>query len=40
MSKPNEAFSGKSALDRMLAGNVSDLHAVRAYLDHARGGGS
>jgi hypothetical protein len=40
VSKPNEAFGGKSALARMAAGNISDLHAVRAYLDHARGGGS
>lgn len=40
VSKPNEAFGGRSALERMAAGNISDLHAVRAYLDHARGGGS
>lgn len=40
ISKPNAAFGGRSALDRMTAGNISDLHAVRAYLDHARGGGS
>jgi uncharacterized protein (DUF2384 family) len=40
VSKPNEAFGGKSALDRMAAGNIGDLHAVRAYLDYARGGGS
>lgn len=39
-SKPNLAFGGGSALDRMLAGNISDLHSVRAYLDYARGGGS
>lgn len=39
-SKPNEAFGGRSALDRMAAGNVADLHAVRAYVDHVRGGGS
>jgi hypothetical protein len=39
--KPNRApmFGGRSALDRMLAGNVSDLFAVRTYLDAARGGG-
>ena len=36
--KPNDAFGGRSALDRMLAGNVSDLHAVRAYIDYVRGG--
>jgi len=40
VSKPNEAFGGSSALDRMTAGNVNDLHAVREYLDYQRGGGS
>lgn len=40
IKKPNDAFGGRSALDRMLAGNVSDLHAVRAYIDHVRGGRS
>ena len=38
--KPNDAFGGRSALERMAAGNMSDLHAVRAYLDYVRGGGS
>lgn len=38
VAKPNEAFHGKSALDRMLAGAPSDLTAVRAYLDAERGG--
>ena len=39
--KPNGApgFGGRSALERMLAGNVSDLNAVRRYLDAVRGGG-
>ena len=39
--KPNAAplFGGRSALDRMLAGNVSDLNLVRRYLDGVRGGG-
>lgn len=39
ISKPNTAplFGGHSALDRMLAGNVSDLYAVRQYLDAQRG---
>ena len=32
-------FGGGSALDRMLAGNVSDLNLVRRYLDGVRGGG-
>ena len=39
--RPNSAplFGGRSALDRMLAGNVSDLNLVRRYLDGVRGGG-
>ena len=39
--RPNTAppFGGASALDRMLAGNVSDLAVVRRYLDAVRGGG-
>ena len=32
-------FGGRSALSRMLAGNVSDLNLVRRYLDGVRGGG-
>jgi Protein of unknown function (DUF2384) len=37
--RPNTAapFGGASALQRMLGGNVSDLHLVRRYLDGARG---
>jgi hypothetical protein len=31
-------FGGRSALDRMLAGQVSDLFVVRQYLDAQRGG--
>lgn len=38
ISKPNDAFGGRSALDRMLAGAPSDITAVRAYLDAERGG--
>ena len=40
-AQPNSAppFGGRSALDRMLAGNVSDLNLVRRYLDGVRGGG-
>lgn len=40
IKKPNSApwFGGKSALDRMLGGNVADLVAVRQYLDARRGG--
>lgn len=37
--KPNTAplFSGRSALDRMMSGNVADLYVVRQYLDGQRG---
>ncbi|WP_291988876.1 MbcA/ParS/Xre antitoxin family protein [Candidatus Accumulibacter sp. ACC007] len=37
--KPNQAplFGGRSALERMLGGNVGDLFAVRQYLDAMRG---
>lgn len=37
--RPNSAFpfGGKSALDRMLSGNVADLYIVRQYLDAERG---
>ena len=39
--QPNSAapFGGGTALQRMLAGNVSDLNFVRRYLDGVRGGG-
>jgi hypothetical protein len=37
VKKPNTAFGGRSALDRMLAGAPSDIAAVRAYLDAERG---
>jgi hypothetical protein len=37
---PNLAFAGKSALDRMMGGDVADLAAVRGYLDAVRGGWS
>lgn len=42
VKKPNSAapFGGRSALERMLSGNVSDLYAVRQYLDAQRGGWS
>ena len=38
--KPNTAplFGGRSALDRMLGGQVGDLMVVRQYLDAQRGG--
>jgi Protein of unknown function (DUF2384) len=37
--RPNDAplFGGRSALDRMLSGNVADLFLVRQYLDAQRG---
>ena len=38
IKKPNTAFGGQSALDRMLAGDVTDLAHVRQYLDSVRGG--
>lgn len=39
--KPNAApiFGGRSALQHMLGGNLSDLNLVRRYLDSVRGGG-
>jgi hypothetical protein len=38
--KPNTAplFGGRSALERMLGGQVADLYVVRQYLDAQRGG--
>ncbi len=38
LRKPNRAFGGEPALDRLLAGSIPDLEAVRAYLDAERGG--
>jgi Antitoxin Xre/MbcA/ParS C-terminal toxin-binding domain/Antitoxin Xre-like helix-turn-helix domain len=40
IKKPNAAplFGGRSALDRMLSGQVGDLYLVREYLDAQRGG--
>jgi hypothetical protein len=37
--KPNHAplFGGRSALERMLSGQVADLYVVREYLDAERG---
>lgn len=40
VSGPSSGRMGSdTALARMLAGNVSDLHLVRCYLDGVRGGG-
>lgn len=40
LKKPNTAplFGGRSALERMLGGQVADLYVVRDYLDAQRGG--
>ena len=38
LRKPNRAFGGENALNRLLAGSIPDLAAVRAYLDAERGG--
>lgn len=37
--KPNKArlFGGRSALERMMSGNVADLYVVRQYVDAQRG---
>lgn len=39
MRAPNKAplFGGRSALDRMISGNIGDLYVVRQYLDAQRG---
>ena len=36
--KPNRFFDGRSALDVMLEGKLSDIIAVRNYVDAQRGG--
>jgi len=38
VKKPNPAFGGKSALDKMLQGTPMDIAEVRAYLDAERAG--
>jgi hypothetical protein len=35
-SRPNRAFGGQTPLERMAGGDVTDLAAVRSYLDAAR----
>ena len=39
LRRPNAEplFGGRSALERMLSGNVADLYLVRQYLDSQRG---
>lgn len=36
ISAPNRAFAGMTPLERMAAGDVTDLAAVRSYIDAAR----
>lgn len=36
VKRPNAQFKGTAPLERMAAGDVTDLAAVRAYLDAAR----
>lgn len=36
--KPNQAFGGAPAMNRLLAGSITDLASVRAYLDAERAG--
>lgn len=38
IGKANAAFAGRSALDIMLGGELTDLMRVRRYLDAERGG--
>ena len=37
LRKPNGAFGGQSALDLMLRGEISDLSALREWIDAERG---
>ena len=37
MRKPNAAFCGQSALDLMLRGEMSDLSAMREWINAERG---
>ena len=36
IKRPNRAFGGQTPLQRMRAGDITDLAAVRLYLDAAR----
>ena len=40
ITRPNAAFGGRTALQHMLGGDVTDLAAVRHYLDAVRGEGA
>ena len=37
VNRPNSFFGGQTPLQRIAAGDVTDLAAVRAYIDAARG---
>ena len=37
VNRPNKHFGGQTPMERMSAGDVTDLAAVRHYLDAARG---
>jgi uncharacterized protein (DUF2384 family) len=37
VNRPNSFFGGQTPLQRMAAGDVTDLAAVRSYIDAARG---
>ena len=38
IERPNKYFGGRTALDVMLDGRLTDIYAVRMYLDAQRGG--
>ena len=38
INRPNKYFGGRSALSVMLDGKLTDIYAVRTYLDAQRGG--
>ena len=38
IQRPNKYFDGRSALSVMLDGRLTDIYAVRTYLDAQRGG--
>ena len=38
VNEPNAAFGGQSAAERLMGGQITDLAAVREYLDSVRGG--
>ena len=38
IERPNKYFGGRTALDVMLDGKLTDIYAVRMYLDAQRGG--